>query len=295
MKPTPFRYHAPATVEEALALLAEHGDDAKVLAGGQSLVPAMNFRLAQPSVLIDLNRIPSLSFIRDDAGGVAIGAMTRQRVVEQSELVAARAPLVTETMPSIAHVQIRNRGTFGGSLAHADPAAELPAVALVCDAQFRLRSHGATRTVAAHDFFTDLFETALDPDELLTEVALPPMAPGTGWAFRELSRRHGDYALVGVAVRVTVTDQRVTDARIALLSVGPGPVMAHGAQAALVGRAVDSTASDLAAAIDAASRVAAHDDIDPSPDIHATVAYRRHLAHVLTQRALTAAVARAVV
>ncbi len=292
MKPAPFSYHAPATTEEALALLAEHGDDAKVLAGGQSLVPAMNFRLAQPAVLIDLNRIETLAYIRQndrqgDDASVAIGAMTRQRAVERSALVAAQVPLVAETMPNIAHAQIRNRGTFGGSLAHADPAAELPAVALALDAWFRLRSAAGERVVTAADFFTDLFETALAPEEMLTEIVLPPSAPGTGWAFRELSRRHGDYALVGVAVTVTVAAGRISDARIVLLSVGPGPVVAHGAQAALVGEQPHSET------IGAAARIVAADDIDPSPDIHATAAYRRHLARILTERALTAAVARA--
>ena len=186
MKPAPFEYHAPGSVDEVLALLAEHGDEAKVLAGGQSLVPTMNFRLAQPEVLIDLNRVAELDHLRVEGSELRIGAMTRQRTVERSALVAERAPLLTETLPWIAHPQIRNRGTFGGALAHADPAAELPAVTLALGARFRARRRGAERWIAAGGFFTGLFETALGPDELLVEVALPELGPRTGWAFREV-------------------------------------------------------------------------------------------------------------
>lgn len=288
MKPAPFRYLAPSTLDEALGLLAEHGDEAKVLAGGQSLVPAMSFRLAQPAVLVDLRRVPDLAGIREPAdGGLTIGAMTRQRAVERSAAVARRAPLVAETLPHIAHPQIRNRGTFGGSIAHADPAAELPAVVLALDARLVLRSARGERVVAATDFFTGLFETALEADEMLTEVRLPASPPRTGWAFRELSRRHGDYAMVGVAARVTAgPDGRVTDARLVYLSAGPGPVAAHQAVASLVGTTGDG------AAVAACARVAAFEDLDPPADIHATVAYRRHLAEVLGRRALETAVAR---
>ncbi len=290
MKPAPFRYFAPETLDEALSLLAEHGDEAKPLAGGQSLVPAMNFRLAQPAVLVDLNRIAALSFIRpDDAGGVVVGAMTRQRAVEHSELVAARAPLVTETVPYIAHAQIRNRGTFGGSLAHADPASELPAVALALDAQFTLACRSGQRVVPAEAFYTDLFETACGHEELLVDVRLPTAAAGSGFAFEELARRHGDYALVGVAVAVQRgADGTLIDARMAYLSVGPGPVLATRASASLLGTRGETEALRVAASL------AAHEDIvDPPSDIHATAAYRRHLIEVLTVRALTRACSRA--
>ena len=226
MKPAPFKYYAPTTTEEALALLAQHGYEAKVLAGGQSLIPTMNFRLAQPTVLVDLNTIPELFYIEPDKnGGVLVGAMTRESQVEHAPLIAERAPLVYETMPHIAHPQIRNRGTFGGCMAHADPAAELPAASLALTARFRVRSQSGERWVPADEFFIGFFTTALEPDELLVEVALPPMPPGSGWSFQEIARRHGDYALVGAATVVTLDDQgRCQGARIVFLSVGDGPV-----------------------------------------------------------------------
>ncbi len=289
MKPAPFSYHAPTTVDEALAHLAAHGYEASVLAGGQSLVPAMNFRLAQPAVLVDLNRIPHLAYIRPgDDGGLLLGAMTRQRAVERSPLVAERAPLLHETMPNIAHPPIRNRGTVGGSLAHADPAAELPAVMLALDARFRLRSHQAERWVAARDFYVGMFMTAKEPEELLVEIALPPKPARSGWAFREVSRRHGDYALVGVAALVTMDDLgRCRQARITLLSVGEGPVEAHEAARLLAGQ------TPTPEAVRAAAEAAATQDIDPGGDVHASAAYRRHLARVLTADVLTKAFARA--
>jgi len=286
MKPAPFRYHAPDSIGEALHLLAEHGDEAKVLAGGQSLIPAMNFRLAQPAVLIDLRRIGTLAYLREDGERLAIGAMTRQREVERSRLVAEMAPLVHQTMPLIAHPQIRNQGTFGGSIAHADPSAELPAVAVATDAVCRIRSVRGERTVGAAEFFTDLFETALEPDELLVEVAVPAVRPRTGTAFQEVARRHGDYALVGVAATVTLDgDGRLEDARIVLMSVGPGPVAAVKARQRLLGEAPGE------ALVAEAAKVAAQEDVDPPGDIHASVPYRRRLAEVLTRRALTEALA----
>lgn len=288
MKPAPFAYHRPDTVDGALALLAEHGYDAKLLAGGQSLVPAMNFRLAAPAVLIDLNRIPGLDAIAEGDGGVRIGAMVRQRVAERNPLIAARAPLMAETLPYVAHAQIRNRGTVGGSIAHADPAAELPAVMLALGARFHLRGTGGARTVTADDFFTGLFGTALEAEEMLVEVEIPDAAPGTGFAFDELSRRHGDFALAGVAAAVQVdAEGRCTSARIALLSVGDGPVLAANAAAALHGQAPGDEA------IRAAAHAAAQQDIDPPGDIHATPAYRRQIAEVLVRRVLPRAFQRA--
>ncbi|HEY0017414.1 MAG TPA: xanthine dehydrogenase family protein subunit M [Longimicrobium sp.] len=289
MKPAPFEYHRPDSVEEALALLAEHGYDAKLLAGGQSLVPAMNFRMATPAVLIDLNRIPGLDDIARADDGLRIGAMARQRAAERSDLVAAHAPLLAETLPYVAHAQIRNRGTIGGSIAHADPAAEMPAVMLALDARFHLRGPGGTRVVAAGDFFTGLFGTALDAEEMLVEVEIPSAAPRTGWAFDEVSRRHGDYALAGLAAVVQVDEAgRCTAARISLLSVGDGPVLAAQAAAALVGQAPTEDA------IRAAAEAAAQRDVDPPGDIHATPAYRRQLVEVLVRRVLPRAFARAV-
>lgn len=274
---------------EALALLAHHGYEAKPLAGGQSLIPTMNFRLAQPGVLIDLNPIAELAYIRpSDDGGLRIGTMTRQRQVERDPLVAERAPLIHETMPYIAHPQIRNRGTFGGSLAHADPAAELPAVTTALNARFCARSQRGERWLAADEFFVSLFATALEPDELLVEVALPPLPPRSGWAFTEMSRRHGDYALVGVAAVVTLDERdRCQAAKLVFLSVGDGPVEAQQAAQLLIGQI------PAPEAIRAAAETAAQVDIAPNSDIHASAAFRRHLARVLAQRVLTQAVERA--
>ncbi len=289
MKPAAFGYHRPASLDEALALFAALSSDAKALAGGQSLVPAMNFRLARPAALIDLNQVGSLDFIEETAeGGLRIGAMTRQRTVERSRAVAARAPLLAEALPWIAHPQIRNRGTIGGSLAHADPSAELPAVMLALDARFIARSGRGTRTIAAAEFFTGILTTALEPDELLMAVELLASPARSGAAFLEVARRHGDYALVGVAVEVVLDPAGAcARPRIALLSVGYTPVLATNAMAALQGRRPDT------AAIDDAARLAAERDIDPPGDIHASPAYRRHLARVLVARAVRLAVGRA--
>ncbi len=289
MKPAPFKYYAPTSVEEALAHLAEYGYDAKALAGGQSLIPTMNFRLAQPSVLVDLNNISDLFYISpDENGGLRIGAMTRESQIEHSALVAERAPLLYEAMPHIAHPQIRNRGTIGGTLAHADPAAELPAVSVALNGRFRLRGQVGERWVSADEFFVGFFTTVLEPDELLVEVALPPMPPRSGWSFQEVARRHGDYALVGVAAMVTLDDRgRCQQARLVFLSVGEGPVEAHQAAATLKGQAPTPEA------IRAAAETAASADVDPSSDIHASAAYRRHLVNVLSRRALEQAFERA--
>ena len=288
MKPAPFEYHRPDSVEEALSLLAEHGYDAKLLAGGQSLVPAMNFRMAVPAVLIDLNRIAGLNGVAEMDGGLRIGAMVRQRAAERDPLIAARAALISETLPYVAHAQIRNRGTMGGSIAHADPAAEIPAVMLALDASFRLRGPNGERLVAADEFFTGLFGTALKPDEMLTKIEVPAAAPRTGWAFDEVSRRHGDYALAGIAATVQVDEAgRCSSARIALLSVGEGPVLAAEAAAALVGQAPEE------AAIHAAAEAASQRDVDPPGDIHASPEYRRQLVKVLVQRVLPRAFERA--
>ena len=289
MKPAPFKYYAPTAVEEALAHLAEYGWDAKVLAGGQSLIPMMNFRLAQPSVLVDLNNIPDLFYIRpDENGGLLVGAMTRQNQVEHSRLVAERAPLIQGAMPQLATPQIRSRGTFGGSIAHADPSAELVAASVVLDGRFRLRSHSGERWVPAEEFFVGMFTTLLEPEDLLVEIALPSMPPRSGWSFLEVARRHHDFALVGVTAVVTLDGRdRCQQARLVLFSVGDGPVLARGAAKALIGQ------SPTPEAIRAAAETAATADIDPGSDIHASAEYRRHLAAVLSRRALTQAFERA--
>jgi carbon-monoxide dehydrogenase medium subunit len=289
MKPAAFEYAAPATLAEALALKAARGDEAKFLAGGQSLVPAMNFRLAQAALLVDLNGLAELDFIRpDEGGGLRLGAMTRQRRVERDPLVAGRAPLLHEAMPWVAHPQIRNRGTLGGSLAHADPAAELPVVALALQGRLRAQSSGGERWIEAADFFQGLFTTALAPDEMLVEMALPPLPDRTGTAFVEFARRRGDYALMGVAAVVTLDEAgRVRQARLVYLNAGEAPVLAPGAAAVLVGRPPE------APAIAEAARLAAETEIGPEGNVHASSAYQRHLAAVLTRRAVARAAERA--
>jgi len=289
MKPAAFEYAAPATLAAALALKAEHGDEAKFLAGGQSLVPAMNFRLVQAALLVDLNGLAELDFIRPaDDGGLRLGAMTRQRRVERDALVAGRAPLLHEAMPWVAHPQIRNRGTLGGSLAHADPAAELPVVALALNARLRAQSASGERWIAAADFFQGLFTTALTPLELLVEVALPPLPAGTGTAFIEFARRRGDYALMGVAAVISLDEAGIiSQARLIYLNAGEGPVLAPVAAGHLLGhRPRPETIAE-------AARLAAETEIGPEGNVHATPAYQRHLAAVLTRRAVAQAAARA--
>jgi CO/xanthine dehydrogenase FAD-binding subunit len=287
VKPAPFEYHRPRTVDEALRLLAERAGEAKPLAGGQSLIPAMNFRLARPTVLVDLNGVSELSYIAAADGELRIGAMTRQRAVERSADVARLAPLLHETMPFIAHPQIRNRGTIGGSLAHADPAAELPAVAVALGARFRVRSPDQERWIPAADFFAGLFTTTLEPGELLVEIAIPDAPPRTGFAFDEVARRHGDYALAGAAAMVTLdAKNRCAEARIALLSVGEGPVLAVKAADKLQG---EKPSEKLFKAV---GQTAAEKDIDPPGDIQASAEYRRHLVGAIVRRVVERAVQR---
>jgi carbon-monoxide dehydrogenase medium subunit len=286
VKPPVFDYTAARSVDEALAALARHGDEAKLLAGGQSLVPMLNMRLAAPARLIDLNRVGELAYIAARNGGVAIGAMTRQRAAERSPLVAAHVPLLADALPWVGHFQIRNRGTVGGTLSHADPAAELPAVAVCLDARLTVRGPAGTRVLAAAEFFRGPMTTALEATELLAEVWFPPAPRGAGAAWVELARRHGDYALAGVAAVVTLAGDRIAEARLALTGVGDTPVRACEAEAVLAGEPLTPTRlGDAAAAVRRA--------IDPGGDIHATAEYRRHLAGVLTERTLRAAAERA--
>lgn len=288
MKPAPFGYSAPASLEEALALKAQHGDDAKFLAGGQSLIPAMNFRLVQAALLVDLNGLSSLDYVRINNGEVRLGALARQRRLERDPLVAQHAPLLHEAMPWVAHPQIRNRGTLGGSLAHADPAAELPVIALALGARFRAASTRGERWIAAEDFFHGLFTTDLAPDEMLVEVALPSQSPHTGSAFMEFARRRGDYALMGVAAVVTLDEQGICQqARLVYLNAGDGPVNAAQAASLLQGHAASVEG------IEAAAALAAENEISPMGNVHASPNYQRHLARVLTRRALKIAFERA--
>jgi carbon-monoxide dehydrogenase medium subunit len=249
----------------------------------------MNFRLAAPALLVDINKLTELDFIRrGEDGTLKIGALTRQRRLERDPLVAAAAPLLHEAVPFIAHPQIRNRGTFGGSLAHADPAAELPALAVALRARLRLRKAGGERWVDAGDFFGGLFTTALEPDEMLVEAEIPPLPPRTGWAFLEIARRHGDYAQVGIAALVTLDETgRCREARLVYLSAGDRPVEAREAARLLAGEEISPRA------IEAAAQKASRDEMSPFSDVHATAEFKRHLARVLTGRAVRRAAERA--
>jgi CO/xanthine dehydrogenase FAD-binding subunit len=287
LKPPKFAYHDPGTVEEALDLLAAYGDTAKPLAGGQSLVPLLNFRLAAPENLIDLNRIGALAGIRRSGGKLRVGAMTRQATMEGSRVVAEGWPMLTEALAYVAHAQIRNRGTVGGSVAHADPAAELPVAFTALDARITACSRRGSRMIGASDFFVTHLTTALEPDELLVEIEVDPLPPRTGSAFVEFARRHGDFALGGAAALVTLDESETcTRASIALLGAAPTPVRAAEAESALIGSRVDD-----AAAVAAADEAIA--EISPTGDIHGSAEYRRELCGVMVRRALAAAAARA--
>lgn len=285
MKPAPFDYVAPHSLDEAVAALSNGGPDAKVLAGGQSLMPLLNFRLARPTLLVDLNRIAELAYVRPRQRGLAIGAMTRQAQVEREPGLAGVQPLLVEAVGFVGHAAIRSRGTIGGSLAHADPAAELPAVAVCLDAILSVVGPRGRRDVAAADFFTGYLTTLLEPDEILVEAWLPPVRPHTGQAWIEFARRHGDFALAGVAVSLSLEDAVVRDARIVLTGVGGHPLRAREAETLLVGGTVRERAS--------AAANAARTSIDPDADIHASKEYRVHLAGVLTERAIRLAGERA--
>lgn len=286
MKPSPFVYDRVRTVDETLALLAEHGDEAKVLAGGQSLVPLLNFRLARPERLIDINDVQELDRLELN-GPLRIGALTRQATLELSREIVERVPLLHEAIRFVAHPQIRNRGTVGGSVAHADPSAELPAVFAALDAVFHLHSTSGVRTVRSDEMFVTHLTTALRADELLTEIEVPLPPAGTGSAFVEFARRHGDFALAGAAVLVTKNDAGVCErAAIALLAAGPVPVRAAEAEAALVGQRLDEGLAREAAAT-------AVCDVRPFGDIHGSSGYRRRVLEALVRRALLLAGARA--
>jgi len=287
MKPPRFEYFAPRTLDEALGLLAGHGDRAKLLAGGQSLIPLLNFRLAHPEALIDINRIPDLAYVRADDGGVAIGALTRQHAVERSDAVRTSVPIVAEACRLIGHLPIRHRGTIGGNLAHADPASELPAVMLALEAQLTVASAKGTRTLPADRFFVGPLSTALQTGEMLTEIRLPGLPPRTGGAFVEMARRAGDYALVGVAALVTLDGSgRCRRARVALCGVGPTPIRAGAAEDALVGQTPDGAALDEAAARAAAAT-------SPPSDLHGSADFRRKLARHFARLAIATATERA--
>jgi aerobic carbon-monoxide dehydrogenase medium subunit len=286
MKPAPFNLFRPKSVDEALALLQSHGDEAKVLAGGQSLVPLMNFRLAQPQNLIDLNGVKGLDQIKFDDQMLSLGAMVRQRDVERSPSIAERLPILHEAIEQVGHPAIRNRGTAGGSLVHADPSAELPLVAIALDATFHLRGAQVSRSIAAKDFYHGYLLTDIAPDELLvsTDFHLPPA--DCGWCCTEIARRHGDFAIVAVAVLLGCgRDRKIDFARIALAGVGSAPLRMIAAEEALVGERAGAELFRRAADIAAQA-------VEPPADIHASAGYRRHLTGVLVRRALATAESR---
>lgn len=288
MKPAPFEYFVPDSLEQALELLREHGDEAKILAGGQSLVPAMNFRIHQPEVLIDLNRVPEMSYIREDENVIRVGAMTRERHLEFDDLIARRTPLLHETVPFIAHPQIRNRGTLGGSLVNADPAAELPVLMLALNARLKARNTAGERWIEAQDFFVGMFTTALEADEILVEIDLPVMPPHTGWSFMEVAPRAGDYALMGIAALVTLDEGgKCRDAKLVYLNAGDGPVVAGDSANSLKGERITERL------IESAAQFASESEITPFGNVHASPEFQRHLATVLTKKALKRALERA--
>ena len=283
MKLPHVEYEAPRAVSEAVALLAEHQDEASVLAGGQSLIPLLALRLAQPALLIDINGIDELSGVSATDGWVAIGAMTREYLAEESGTIADAVPLLAAALPLIGHEAIRSRGTVGGSLAHADPAAELPAVARALDAEFVVRGPSGERVVPASEWFEGYLTTSRQPDELLTEVRFPAAGPGTGVSFQEVARRHGDFAMVGLATSVTLSDGAISDARLAFAGVSDVPARAAGAEELLVGQRPSAELFD-----EAARRAAS--DIDPPSDLHGSAEYRKKVAAALVRRGLREAV-----
>jgi carbon-monoxide dehydrogenase medium subunit len=284
MKPPPFDYACPATLAEAVALLASR-EDAKPIAGGQSLMPMLAFRMAQPSLLVDLRKLPDLDRIIIGDDGVRLGAMVRWRDIEDDVRLRSAHPLLAAAVPHVAHYQIRNRGTVGGSLAHADPAAEMPGIALTCDAEISVAGANGPRVIRAQDFFLGPLMTALAPDEIIIEVRLPAWPARRRWGFREFSRRRGDFALAGVALFYDEDeDGKAANGHAGAIGVADTPVRLTAAEAVLNGRTVDdATIADAARAASA--------EVDPQDDIHAPAAYRRSLVATITERALKAAVA----
>jgi aerobic carbon-monoxide dehydrogenase medium subunit len=283
VKPAPFDYHAPETVADCLSLLAQHGDEAKILAGGQSLVPMLALRLARPEVLVDVNRVRELAAVRRENGSLVVGATTRHATLEKNPEIAAAAPLLARVAPHIGHFQIRNRGTLGGSLAHADPAAELPAVVRVLDAEIETAGPNGTRRIPAADFFETVFTTSLEPDELVTAVRFPVWGAGSGFAVEEMARRHGDFAIVGALAAVQVQDGRLSKLAIGLTGMGSVPERAEAVERTLTGAAI--TNLDLTEL-----GVQAVADLEPPGDVHASATYRTRVGATLVARALTHAI-----
>lgn len=286
MIPGEFDYYAPGTVQEAITLLRQYGDGAKVLAGGQSLIPAMRFRLALPEVLVDINGIADLEYLREDNGHLAIGALARESELEESDLVRQKYSLLSDASRVVADPIVRNRATVGGNIAHADPANDHPAVLLAYDAQVVAQGPNGSRTIPIDDFFVGLFENALAKDEILTEIRIPSPGPNSGGAYVKVERKVGDYAISAVAVQLTMDGDRCTAARIGLTNVSAVPMRARNAEQAIIGQVIgDET-------LEAAGQAAAA-ECDPSADLRGSVDYKRDLTRVLTKRAIRQAVERA--
>ena len=288
MKSAPFEYAAPTTLGDALEILGQNDpDDVKLMAGGQSLMPLLNMRLARPELVVDLGRIADLDYIRETPSGVAIGAMTTKRTVEESELIRSQHPLFWESTVAIGHPPIRNRGTVGGSMAQADPASEYPAAAIALDAELVAVSAAGERVIAAEDFFVTYLTTSLEPGEILTEVRIPKCSPGTGWSFQEEARRHGDFAIVGAVATLRLEAGVVVDPRLVIFGAADRAIRIPEAEAELAGQPAEEEVFARAAA-----RIAQAVE-DPLSDVHASEEYRRHLAQVLGDRAFRGAVERA--
>jgi CO/xanthine dehydrogenase FAD-binding subunit len=287
MKPAAFRYVRPLDLEEAMSALRDHGSEAKILAGGQSLVPLLNFRMLRPSALIDINRIPGLDYVTEtELGGVRIGCLTRHYTLETSPAIRSRFPILQTAVTHVAHLAVRNRGTIGGSLSHADPAAELPMMAVLLDAQIAICAADRTRTLEAKNFFLGSLTTALEADEIVTEISLPGVDPATGWGFEEFALRPGDFAFAAVAALIRLREGQAVEARIALMGVDETPVRASEAENLLLG---ERHREDLIRAAAESARAA----VNPNTDLRASADYRRHLVAALTERALEAAWRRA--
>lgn len=287
MKSAPFAYRSPESLDETLDLLAQAPEDASLLAGGQSLVPMLSMRIARPETVIDLNRVSELAGVHRTNGTIRIGAMTRQRTLEHDREIATALPILPEALGHVAHLAIRMRGTIGGSMVHADPAAELPAAALALDATFRLRSQNGSRTLAARDFFLAPLMTAIEPGELLEAIEVPVPPQSTGWGFSEVARTHGAFALVGAIAGVTIRNQTAERACLVLFGVGPTPVEIDWLQDAVRGRNLED--DDVLAEVE--QRVRA--ELDPVDDVHASAAYRKRAAGALARRVLRQATTRA--
>jgi CO/xanthine dehydrogenase FAD-binding subunit len=286
MKPVAFDYMAAESLDDAVSALARAGGDGKILAGGQSLVPMLNFRLVRPSILIDINRIRDLGYVDATGDVVRIGALTRHHSLETSSVIKAHLPIMTAAMQHVAHLAVRNRGTIGGSLSHADPAAELPMMAVLLDAKIGIRSLQGRRVADARRFFTGSLTTDLKHDEIVTDVEFPRLLPNIGWGFEEMARRAGDFALAAVGVTMSAREGKADRVRIGMMGVGETPLRALEAEGLLAGKAIDAQALETAAsAIEAA--------VEPNTDLHASADYRRFLVGALARRAISVAWQRA--